>query len=465
MTKAATQHGNRTGGAKNPAGADRVDADPNTVRPARTRGAQRRGETRKAVAAAPRPKPVENSIRPVKRRAAAADAPKAVEVLGDQRRNPERVPAPATGADAAGNKAGTGQASAERHRLVPEHVRKRFVQVGRHYYFADGARAFTDRGGRLTTPSENTEVIRSLVTIAEARGWNAIAVRGTERFRREAWFAARLAGLEVRGYRPTEFEHSRVARTLARGRDDTTAEAVESVREGRSAPERSEGTPAAPRSNQGGAGQQMRREGLLTGRLVDHGRATYRHDPREPMSYFVKIETPRGDRTIWGIDLDRALRESLTEPKVGDEVGLRAVRQDAVTVRAPERDAEGTVVAQRDLATHRNRWIVEKRVFFDERAEAARTVRDRAIDPKQAVKRHPELIGTYLQLQAAELTARRFRDAKDRERFVSQVRSALADGVARGEPLPPVRLRERTAERMSARSRPSRARESAPVRG
>jgi putative DNA primase/helicase len=183
------------------------------------------------------------------------------------------------------------------------------------------------------------------------------------------------------------------------------------------------------------------------------------------MSYFVKLETARGDRTIWGVDLERALRESLTRPDVGDEVGLRAIRQDSVTVRAPERDAEGQVVAERDLATHRNRWIVEKRAFFDARAEAARTLRDRTIDPKQAVKLHPELVGTYLQVRTAELAARQFRYAEDRERFVSQVRSALADGVARGEPLPPVRLRERAAERVSARVRPGRTREPAPVRG
>ena len=114
---------------------------------------------------------------------------------------------------------------------------------------------------------------------------------------------------------------------------------------------------------------------------------------------------------------------------------------------------------------HRNRWIVEKRAFFAERAEAARTLRDRDIDPKQAVKRHPELVGTYLQVRAAEFAARQFPDAGDRERFVSQVRSALADGVARGEPLPPVRLRERSAERASARSHVDRAREPAPARG
>src|SRR6266850_2540818 len=68
---------------------------------------------------------------------------------------------------------------------VPQAVRERFVQVRNHYYFPDGTRAFTDRGNRLTTPSENTEVIRSLVGIAQARGWHDLNVRGTERFRRE----------------------------------------------------------------------------------------------------------------------------------------------------------------------------------------------------------------------------------------------------------------------------------------
>src|SRR5688572_21605077 len=46
---------------------------------------------------------------------------------------------------------------------VPPDIEKRFVRVGREFYFPDGARAFTDRGRRLTTPSENTEVIKSLV--------------------------------------------------------------------------------------------------------------------------------------------------------------------------------------------------------------------------------------------------------------------------------------------------------------
>ena len=44
------------------------------------------------------------------------------------------------------------------------------------------------------------QVIKSLVTIAQTRGWSEISVRGTERFRKETWFAARMVGLEVRGF-------------------------------------------------------------------------------------------------------------------------------------------------------------------------------------------------------------------------------------------------------------------------
>jgi len=331
---------------------------------------------------------------------------------------------------------------------VPEEVKKRFVQVRNKYYFPDGARAFTDRGDRLTTPSENTEVVRSLIVIAKSREWNEITVRGSERFRKEAWLAGRMAGLEVRGYRPSEIEQEHLVRTLARQNAVAAEERPESS--GKSPPRAADAEPPSPE----------RPRGLLTGRLIDHGRATYQHDPRAPMSYFVKVETPRGDRIIWGVDLERAFKESLSKPDIGDEVGLRSVRQEAVAVKTTDRDADGKAVGQRDLDTHRNRWVIEKRGFLEKRAEAARIVRDVSVDPKQAVKTHPELVGTYLQVHAAELAARRFRDPQDRERFVARVRSALADSVARGEPLPAVRLRRTAPDR----AREARDREAARAR-
>jgi Large polyvalent protein-associated domain 7 len=332
-------------------------------------------------------------------------------------------------------------ASGTSEHLVPEHIRKRFVQVGQRYYFSDGAHAFTDRGARLITPSENTEVVKSLIAIAEARGWKELTVSGSERFRKEAWGPASALGLQVRGYTPTEFERAQLARRLAReaamtpGRTDHSAQA-----DTRRESDRPQGVRERPTSP-------------ITGRLIDHGVAAYRHDPQEPISYFVKIETPDGEREIWGIDLKRALKESLTQAKIGDEIGLRAVRRDTVTVQEREHDGEGKVVGKKPLEAHRNRWIVERQAFFVERAAAARTLRDPSVDPKQAARRHPELVGTYLQMHAAQIAARQFRDPQDQERFVSRVRSALADAVARGEPLPPVRLKEREAMRMPEASR------------
>ncbi len=368
----------------------------------------------------------ENSLRPAKRRGKAAEpeAPKPTEAKA----------APA--------------ASRSKPAPVPDEVRKRFVQIRNAYFFNDGAKAFTDRGNRLTTPSENTEVVKSLVAIAEARGWSEVVVRGTERFRREAWAAARAAGLEVRGYKPNEFEQSRLVRSVA-GRAEREA----------TAPARRERPAGVPRSEP----DPGRSKGLLTGTLVEHGRAPYRNDPKQPPSYYVKFETALGDRTVWGVDLERAMKESLSRPVSGDRVALRSLRQEPVTVKTPLRDAEGAVVGQKDLSTHRNRWIVEKQSFLEERARAARTFRDTSIDPKAGGRKHPELVGSYLQVRAAELASQQLRDPQDQKRFVEKVREALAASVARGEPLPPVRLKEE--RKVEPRSRPARTPEPAMARG
>jgi putative DNA primase/helicase len=360
----------------------------------------------------------ENVLRPVRKRPSAAPVPSQVQDAPAAKKSPVR---------------------AAKSDDVPEEVKKRFVQIRRAYHFPDGARAFTDRGSRLTSPSENTEVIRSLVDIAQARGWEKVVVTGTERFRREAWAAGTAAGLKVQGYRPTEFEQSRLVRSLAgRGGDGASAEVPST-------------TERAPRQRD--RNDQSR---VLSGKLVDHGRANYKHDMKEPMSYFVKIETGRGDRTIWGVDLERALRQSLSQPKTGDEIGLRSIRRDQVTVKTPRLDGEGKVVGTHELPTHRNLWIVEKREFLEERSQAASVLRDTSIDPRKGARKHPELAGTYLQVAAAKLAAQQLRDPQDRTQFVARVREALATSVERGEPLAPVRLKTR---RSAAATRTERTQE------
>lgn len=322
---------------------------------------------------------------------------------------------------------GRGAASARgRAWRVPDSVQERFIQIGNKFHFPDGTEAFTHDGNRLTTRSENAVVIQSMVAIAREAARGAITVAGTDFFKKEAWFAASLAGLEVRGYAPTEFERERLARATAR----------------RVAPPSEIRTQPAAHEAQGSASSRPPEGALIVGRLVDHGPARYGHDPKESMSYFVRIETDRGDREIWGVDLERAFRQSLSTPGIGDEVGLRAIGKAAVTVLGTKRDAEGRETGRGEIDTHRNQWIVERKSFLDERLRLAEIVRDASITAKDAIKHHPELEGSYLQLQMGRALAdRQYASAEHRAQFVEHLREHLARRIEVGQPLEPVQLR------------------------
>ncbi|TAJ71790.1 MAG: hypothetical protein EPO51_11750 [Phenylobacterium sp.] len=102
---------------------------------------------------------------------------------------------------------------------VPERIQRRYLTERRGGaglgFYAD-ARAdtatFRDEGHRLSTGRNDPHVIRDLVAIAQHRGWTTISVRGHTEFRREVWLMARAAGLEVRGYRPTERDRQQAER-------------------------------------------------------------------------------------------------------------------------------------------------------------------------------------------------------------------------------------------------------------
>jgi hypothetical protein len=318
---------------------------------------------------------------------------------------------------------------------VPDTVRERFIQIGNHFFFPDGAEAFTDHGNRVTTRSENAIVIQSMVAIAQARAAGQVTVTGTDFFKKEAWFAARLAGLDVAGYTPTALEQERLVRALARRR--TADSGVDSS--GRGAPA------SRPNAKTGRAPAKPAEQGeLIVGRLVDHGPAPYQHQPAQPMSYYVRIETEHGDREIWGVDLERAVRQSLSTPGVGDEVGLRAVGRDPVTVVAPRRDPSGREVGRDEIGVHRNKWILETKEFLDRRFGMADTFRNVSITAAEAVKQYPELEGSYLQLQMARAgVEQRITSSEAREQFVDHLRAHLAKTIEVGQPLEPVHLKAR----------------------
>ena len=182
--------------------------------------------------------------------------------------------------------------------------------------------------------------------------------------------------------------------------------------------------------------------GLLIGRLQDHGPANYQFRRDQDPSYYVRLLTSRGERTLWGKDLERALRDGETRPKPGDLIGARRIAREAVTVTTRQRDAEGRVIAQQEHHAHRTRWVIEKVTFFAERARLARRLRDEQTDLREVVRQRPELRSTFLSVRAAEaFAAQRIADPKDRERFLELVRGAIAGSIHRGEPLPSLSLR------------------------
>lgn len=148
-----------------------------------------------------------------------------------------------------------------RRTVGPKSVRDRFVQDGHRFYFPDGAPAFKDLGRRLSTTSENTQVVRSLIEIAHSRGWTEVTVSGTERFREEAWRQARLEGLAVRGFRPTDEQQAQLIRALARNiacsTDAVSVDARPPV-------------PAATLPNRDAPAQDLARERVV-GKLLEHG--------------------------------------------------------------------------------------------------------------------------------------------------------------------------------------------------
>jgi hypothetical protein len=278
---------------------------------------------------------------------------------------------------------------------VPPSVASRFVQVGRAYYFADKTLAFTDHGSKLTARTHNLEVVHSLIDIAEARGWSAITVRGTETFRRAVWREASLRDVEVKGYAASD--HERAERHAARS-------------------------------------ERASDPGHLTGRLIEHGPAQYRFDPKGGLSYYLKLRTRSGDRTLWGVDIERALVESQSRVQVGDLVVVENRGTERVKVKLPQRDEDGNLTGERLVEKRRNLWRVESAAWFDERAQGAAALREARTPDDELARQHPELANAIVALWLGRQFAERHIEmAADRGRLLAALRGRLAHAFERGE--------------------------------
>ncbi len=382
------------------------------------------------------------------------------------RREEERAePAPKAARKQSEERPTRSDETPKRFEHVPAPVLDRYYRIGEKYYLDNGEMAFVNHGQKLTTRSENVQIVRDLLEIARANDVGVVTVKGTEAFRRTAWAQAQRLGIEVNGFTPTPHDEKQLVRAMAREDakrrgDDAEPhrapdESGDTARREPQARGRERATDRVQNVKETAAVQKDR---FYYGELLEHGREHFNRDPHEEMSYYVILATPTGTQELWGKDLERALAESKTRPKIGDQIGVRQTGKEAVTVKELKRDASGNVIGEEPKNTHKNHWMVEKREFFEERVQMAQVLRDTSITPAQGAQQRPQLVGTYATLKLAEEYANSaIADRAARQQFLDMIREATASRIERGEPLRTTPVRDRRPRAVSPENGGSRS--------
>jgi hypothetical protein len=246
---------------------------------------------------------------------------------------------------------------------------------------------FEDKGRSLSTASEDRDVIAHMVEVAKAKNWGELQLKGSEEFRRQAWIAAELAGVPTRGFKPGP--QDRAVLTAAReamriGAGDKSSDADKArTNEMGAAGAAGQKQPAAPEAAKtvttgrdtaapGGARTNAAQPsaaalaspaqgtptpaGVTAGVLVAHGPAPFNHDDKQNDSYYATVRTEDGERTVWGLDIERAIGESGVQP--GQRIELEKGGSKTVTAQQRQFDEKGTELLPKSVESRRNEWLV-----------------------------------------------------------------------------------------------------------
>ena len=253
---------------------------------------------------------------------------------------------------------------------LPDRIRRKYYVVANESG-KDGldgkARLYADERGeylafkvtedRLVTRLAAAEVIRDMVSVAQHRQWDALHVRGSVEFRREAWLEASARGMEVQGYQPTELDRQTLAdRQEAWNRTHPRAFEVE----------------ARSVSDRDGRAERLDYDKGVSGRLIEVGQAPNRNRADAEASTFVAIEIDNGrQHQVWGVGLEKAVVGSKAKP--GDRIKVRrdGIEQVSKNIKVVDAASGTTRIERRQVP--RNRWRVTAEKFrATDRAAAAR---------------------------------------------------------------------------------------------
>lgn len=115
----------------------------------------------------------------------------------------------------AGDKEKSADAQANVQATMPATLLNgRFVRDEAGIYRRQGEEreALADEGDKIRFIDKQMDAFQAGVELAKAKGWKAIEVTGSEKFRAEAWYHAKAEGLDVIGYEPTAQDLKRLER-------------------------------------------------------------------------------------------------------------------------------------------------------------------------------------------------------------------------------------------------------------
>jgi hypothetical protein len=319
---------------------------------------------------------------------------------------------------------------------LPDRIRRKYYVVanesekdgsdGKARLYADERAeylAFKVTEDRLVTRLAAAEVIRDMVSVAQHRHWDALHVRGSVEFRREAWLEASARGMEVQGYQPTELDQQ----TLAHRQEVWNRTHPRSLEtEARSVSDRDERP------------ERLDFDKGVSGRLIEVGQAHYRNRADAETSTYLAIELDNGKRhELWGVGLEKATADSRARP--GDRIQVRrdGVERVAKDIKVIDAASGSARIERRQVP--RNRWRVTAEKF--RRADRLTAARD------------PDLLAAQSQIVAIEkLLERGFpKDEHARQSITEAVKERIAQHLEKGNSfvratvMEPVRDRHQSA--------------------
>lgn len=147
----------------------------------------------------------------------------------------------------------------------------------------------------LKTRNNDKKTIKNMLAIAETNGWQNIKVKGSPEFKKEMWLQARLKGLQVQGYKPSEQD-----KKLLETRKAQLERGINSI------------------SKENNPSQQVRQ---TSGKLMGYGVGIHPNNKEGKNTYYVDIQKSNGQtERLYGHGLRDAIIQSKAER--GDNITL-----------------------------------------------------------------------------------------------------------------------------------------------